>query len=78
MEVLGISLAQLVKAGTLVKRLRDPAKEPLGASFVDVKQLREAIDHSICAYNEQAAPFEWRQIEIKQQPLRDDIAYFDN
>jgi hypothetical protein len=27
------------------------------------------------AYNEQAAPFEWRQTEIKQQPLRDNIAY---
>jgi len=26
-----------------------------GASFVDVKQLREAIDHFICAYNAQAA-----------------------
>jgi hypothetical protein len=47
-----------------------------GASFVDVKQLCEAIDHFICAYNEQAAPFEWRQTEIKQQPLRDNIAYF--
>ena len=47
-----------------------------GASFVDVKQLREAIDHFICAYNAQAAPFEWRQTEIKQQPLRDNIAYF--
>jgi hypothetical protein len=43
---------------------------------VDVNQLREAIDHFICAYNEQAAPFEWRQTEIKQQPLRDNIAYF--
>ena len=32
-------------------------------SFVDVKQLCEAIDHFICAYNEQAAPFEWRQTE---------------
>ena len=41
------------------------------ASFVDVKQLREAIDHYICAYKAQAAPFEWRQGEIKQQPLRD-------
>ena len=47
-----------------------------GASFVDVKQLREAIDYFISAYNEQAAPFEWRQAEIKQQPLRDNIAYF--
>jgi hypothetical protein len=47
-----------------------------GASFVDVKQLREAIDHFISAYNAQAAPFEWRQGEITQQPLRDNIAYF--
>jgi len=49
-----------------------------GASFVDVKQLREAIDDFICAYNAQAAPFEWRQAEIKQQPMRDNIAYFCN
>jgi transposase len=58
-----------------------------GASFIAVKQLREAIDHFICAYNEQAAPFEcpdgpyvrsqqWRQSEIKQQPLSDNIAFF--
>jgi hypothetical protein len=40
------------------------------------KQLREAIDHFICAYNEQAAPFECRQDGIKQQPFRDNIAYF--
>jgi transposase len=46
-----------------------------GASFVGIKQLREAIDHFIIAYNEQAAPFEWRQTENKQQPLRDNIAY---
>ena len=38
--------------------------------------LREAIDHFISAYNEQAAPFEWHQSEIKQQPLRVNIAYF--
>jgi hypothetical protein len=44
--------------------------------FLDVKQLREAIDQFICAYNAKAAPFEWRQGEIKQQPLRDNIAYF--
>ena len=47
-----------------------------GASFVDVKQLREAIDDFTSAYNTQAAPFEWRQGEIKQQPMRDNIAYF--
>jgi hypothetical protein len=32
-----------------------------GASFVDVKQQREAIDHFICVDNGQAAPFEWRK-----------------
>jgi len=47
-----------------------------GASFVDVKQLREAIDNFISAYNAKAAPFEWRQGEIKQQDLRDNITYF--
>ena len=42
------------------------------------KQLREAIDHFINAYNVKAAPFEWRKAEIKQQPMRDNIAYFCN
>jgi hypothetical protein len=41
-----------------------------------VKQLREAIDHFIGAYNVKAAPFEWRKAEIKQQSMRDNIAYF--
>jgi hypothetical protein len=36
-----------------------------GASFVHVKQLREAIDNFISAYNAQATPFERRQEEIK-------------
>jgi hypothetical protein len=27
-----------------------------GASFVEVKQLREAIDHFICAYNDNQLP----------------------
>jgi hypothetical protein len=49
-----------------------------GASFVDVKQLREAIDNFVSAYNAQAAPFEWRQAEIKQQGFRDNITYFCN
>lgn len=50
-----------------------------GASFAAVKQLREAINHFISssgAYNTQAAPFEWRQSELKQQPFRDNVAYF--
>jgi hypothetical protein len=50
-----------------------------GASFAAVKQLREAINHFISssgAYNTQAAPLEWRHSELKQQPFRDNIAYF--
>jgi transposase len=38
-----------------------------GAGFVDVKQLGGAIDNFICAYNAQAAPFEWRQEEISHR-----------
>src|SRR5271166_337889 len=47
-----------------------------GASFVDIKQLREAIDDFTSAYNTQATPFEGRQGEIKQEPMRNNIAYF--
>jgi hypothetical protein len=43
---------------------------------LDVKQLREAVDQFIRGYNVKAAPFEWRQGEIKQQPIRDNIAHF--
>jgi hypothetical protein len=42
---------------------------------LDVKQLREAVDQFIRGYNVKAAPFAWRQGEIKQQPIRDNIAH---
>jgi hypothetical protein len=37
----------------------------------DMKQLREAINHFIAGYGTEAVPFDWRQSDIKQQPLRD-------
>ena len=38
--------------------------------------MSNRIDDFTSAYNTQAAPFEWRQGEIKQQAMRDNIAYF--
>ena len=35
-----------------------------GGSFTSPRQVREAIDHFIQAYNENAAPFEWKKKEI--------------
>jgi len=35
-----------------------------GASFRSVGELREAIDRFVVAYNEDAAPFEWRKAEV--------------
>jgi hypothetical protein len=32
-----------------------------GASFTSARQLREAIDKFVSAYNADAAPFEWTQ-----------------
>lgn len=46
-----------------------------GASFTGIRQLREAIDAFIKAYNEQAAPFEWKKAAVTQQPLKDNIGY---
>jgi len=36
-----------------------------GASFTSVKQLRQAVDDFIAAYNEDAAPFEWKKKVVK-------------
>jgi hypothetical protein len=33
--------------------------------FTSVKQLRQAIDDFIAAYNEDAAPFEWKKKVVK-------------
>ena len=38
-----------------------------GASFTSVSQLCDAIDRFIEAYNEQAAPFQWRKREVHQK-----------
>jgi len=35
-----------------------------GASFTSPRQVREAIDRFVAAYNVQAAPFEWQKREV--------------
>ena len=35
-----------------------------GASFTSPAQLRQAIDNFVAAYNEKAAPFEWRKAVV--------------
>lgn len=41
-----------------------------GASFTSPRQVREAIDRFILAYNEKAAPFEWRKKEVSAKGLK--------
>ena len=41
-----------------------------GASFTSPRQLREAIDRFIEAYNADAAPFEWRKTAVHPKGLR--------
>lgn len=41
-----------------------------GASFVSVKQLRQAIDEFIKSHNQQAAPFEWKKICVHAVTLK--------
>ena len=41
-----------------------------GASFTSVRQLREAIDRFITAYNERATPFEWRKRVVHSVGLK--------
>ena len=42
-----------------------------GASFTSPKQVRHAIDLFIRAYNEKAAPFEWKKTGVRQGKLTD-------
>ena len=42
-----------------------------GASFTSPKQVRHAIDLFIRAYNEKAAPFEWKKTRVRQGKLTD-------
>jgi transposase len=41
-----------------------------GASFTSPRQVRDAIDQFIQAYNENAAPFEWRKAQVHQQRFK--------
>jgi transposase len=41
-----------------------------GASFISVKELRQAIDDFINSYNADAAPFEWKKANVKQGTLK--------
>ena len=45
-----------------------------GASFTSPRQLREAIDRFVEAYNRDAAPFEWTQTSVHQAPLKSSYA----
>jgi len=44
-----------------------------GASFTSPKQLRQAIDDFIAAYNQTAAPFEWRKKVVHPKALNHSI-----
>jgi hypothetical protein len=41
-----------------------------GASFTSPRQVREAIDRFLAAYNAQAAPFEWRKSVVQNVGLQ--------
>jgi transposase len=45
-----------------------------GASFTSPRQLREAIDAFIAAYNPKAHPFEWKKREVFQSQFHDNYA----
>ena len=59
------------------KRLR--ARQALrGASFTRVRQLREAMDAFIAAYNPQALPFEWTKRDVRSVEPKYKYAYLRN
>lgn len=45
-----------------------------GANFTSVRQLQDAIDNFIEAYNKDAAPFEWRKRKVHAVPLKHSYA----
>ncbi len=49
-----------------------------GASFTSPQQVRDAIDSFIAAYNQQAAPFEWRKASVHPVPLKHTYADLRN
>jgi transposase len=46
-----------------------------GASFTSPRQLREAIDAYITAYNATAEPFHWTKLEVHQKQLKPRISH---
>lgn len=48
------------------------------ASFVSAKQVRKAIDDFTIAYNQNAAPFEWRKRHVYPKPLKRQYANLCN
>ncbi len=46
-----------------------------GASFTSPRQLREAIDAYIAAYNAKAEPFHWTKLEVHQKQLKPRISH---
>jgi transposase len=44
------------------------------ASFTSVRQLRQAMDRFIAAYNQRAAPFEWTKKVVQQNGLKNSYA----
>ena len=49
-----------------------------GASFTSVRQLREAIDRFVAAYNPRAVPFEWTKREVRSVEPKHKYAYLSN
>lgn len=45
-----------------------------GASFTSPRQLREAIDDFVAAYNQNARPFQWSKTEVHQKRLKPRIS----
>ncbi len=48
------------------------------ASFTNVRQVRQAIDRFIAAYNSKAAPFEWTKEQVHQKTLKNTYAELCN
>jgi hypothetical protein len=46
-----------------------------GANFTSVRMLIEAIEAFVASWNQNAAPFEWTKVEVRQQPMK--RYYFD-
>jgi transposase len=49
-----------------------------GASFTSPQQVREAIDRFVAAYNQKAAPFEWKKGVVYASAPKHNYAYLHN